>query len=386
MSFVLRRLASGLALLAAASCADTGSIEDIKPGERPAIESDEAGYWMQMDEVEESVQTSGRVVTDPELNAYVRDLVCDLAGPYCQDIRVYILRFPAFNAAMAPNGSMQIWTGLLLRAENEAQFAFVIGHELGHYIKRHTLKRWRDIRAKTDAAVFIGFAGALAGIPMAGTLAQAGALASIAAYSRDQEREADDIGFEMFQQVGYEPRQAARIWQLLIEEAEAGDWPEPPVFFASHPPTEERQDTLEREAEELEVDGVPSSYEERYLEATLPLRHVWLRDELRQRNFGSFEYLLERLFEATRNLGELYYFQGELYRLRDEDGDEDKAVEAYRQAVAYEDAPPETYRSLGLALWSLDQTREARESFEQYLERAPDAEDRLMIESHIEEL
>ncbi len=386
MSVVLSRLASGLAVLAVASCADTGSIEDIKPGERPTIQSDEAGYWMQMDEVEESIQTSGRVVTDPELNAYVRNLVCDLAGPYCQDVRVYILRFPAFNAAMAPNGSMQVWTGLLLRAENEAQLAFVIGHELGHYVKRHTLKRWRDIRAKTDAAVFIGFAGALAGVPMANTLAQAGAMASIAAYSRDQEREADDIGFGMFKQVGYDPAQAARIWRHLIEEAEAGDWPEPPVFFASHPPTDERQDTLARMAEELEFDAIPSTYEERYLEATLPLRHVWLRDELRQRNFGSFEYLLGRLIESGHKFGELYFFQGEFYRLRDQEGDEERAVEAYHQAISYHDAPPETYRSLGLALWSLDQTREARESFEQYLERAPDAEDRLMIESHIEEL
>jgi tetratricopeptide (TPR) repeat protein len=386
MSVVLRRLAFGLALFAAAACADTESIKDIKPGERPDIESDEAGYWMHMDEVEEYIQTSGRVVTDPKLNAYVWDLVCDLAGPYCRDIRVYILRFPAFNAAMAPNGSMQVWTGLLLRAENEAQLAFVIGHELGHYIKRHTLKRWRDIRAKTDAAVFIGFAGALAGIPMAGTLAQAGAFASIAAYSRDQEREADDIGFEMFQQIGYVPAEAARIWHLLIEDGEAGDWPEPPVFFASHPPTEERQETLARMADAREFDGVPSAYEERYLNATLPLRHVWLRDELRSRNFGSFEYLLGRLLESGNNFGELYFFQGEFYRLRDQEGDEQRAVEAYHQAVAYPDAPAETYRSLGLAQWSLGQTQEARASFEQYLNRAPDAEDRLMIEAHIEEL
>jgi len=49
---------------------------------------------------------------------------------------------------MAPNGMMQVATGLLLRTANEAQLAYVLGHELGHYRRRHSMQRWSDFQAK----------------------------------------------------------------------------------------------------------------------------------------------------------------------------------------------------------------------------------------------
>ena len=84
--------------------------------------------------------------------------------------------------------------------------------------------------------------------------------------------------------------------------------------------------------------------------------------------------------------GEVLYFKGEIYRLRDEEGDGERAIEAYRQAIAERDAPAEVYRSLALVEWSLGRREAARQSFERYLEIAPEAGDRLMIEFHIQEL
>ena len=69
---------------------------------------------------------------------------------------------------MAPNGMMVVWTGLLLRAQNEAQLAAVIGHEAGHYIKRHSLKTWLDAKARTDLMAFLSIGLAVGGVPGGG--------------------------------------------------------------------------------------------------------------------------------------------------------------------------------------------------------------------------
>lgn len=385
MKRALRRFAAVAVLLGAGACASTVPVSDIQPGQRPPLESDEAGFWMAFEEFENDLKSSSLVVRDPALNRYVRSVVCNLAADYCEDIRVYIVRHPAFNASMGPNGTMQVFTGLLLRAENEAQLAYVLGHELGHYIRRHTLTRMRDVRNKTDAASVFGLAGAIVGVPYSGLISSGVAYASISAFSRDQEREADEIGFSLFRRAGYDPTQAPRIWELLMAEAEAGDWPTPPILFASHPPTQERQDTLARLAAEG-PDGPSATYEERYQNTILQFRSEWLRDDLRMRNFSGSEHLFDRLAEAGHGRGELLFFKGELYRLRGEEGDGEKAVTAYTQAIAERDAPPEVFRSLAFVEWSLGHHEEARQAFERYLEFAPGADDRLMIESHIEEL
>jgi predicted Zn-dependent protease len=66
-------------------------------------------------------------VRDPALNAYVRSVLCKVTDDYCRDVRVYIVDVPYFNASMAPNGAMMVWTGTLLRVRNEAQLALVLG-------------------------------------------------------------------------------------------------------------------------------------------------------------------------------------------------------------------------------------------------------------------
>lgn len=77
---------------------------------------------------------------------------------------------------MAPNGYMEIWTGLMLRAQNEAQLAYVIGHEIGHYQERHSLERWRAVRNTTTALAFVRIAASAAGTGYAGDIATFAAL------------------------------------------------------------------------------------------------------------------------------------------------------------------------------------------------------------------
>ncbi len=384
MSLVKIQAIVAMALLCAASATPVTD-ENVRPGERPALETDEAGLWMTMDKVDERTRTSGKVVKDPVLNEYVQGVLCKLAPDHCPDIELFIIRTPNFNANMAPNGTMHVWTGLLLRSDNEAQVAFVLGHELGHYLRRHTLRRWRDMRAKTDAFMFFQLATAAAGYGFVNQVAALLVTGSIYAFTRDQEREADTIGFERMTAAGYDPREASKIWAALMEEENADDQPNPSIFFSSHPSSRERSKTLATMAEATPGNSGAVSVET-HLAATEAHRETWLRDELRERNFARLEVLLRQMMEAEPNSALLNYHHGEFYRLRDKDGDGEQAVEAYEKAMALGDAPPESHRSLGLVHWSMDRPGAARESFERYLRIQPKASDKAMIESYIEEL
>lgn len=360
-----------------------GSLTDLEPGQRPALETDEAGLWMQMDRYEKSLRTSGHLITDPNVNNYIRGIVCRLSGPHCPDIRVYVVETPYFNASMAPNGVMQVWTGLILRSQNEAQLAYILGHEIGHYLRRHSVQRWRDIRNKSDmAAVFTVVTGGYGGL-----LAQVVAIASIYAYSRDNEREADDVGFELMVKAGYDPREASLVWEALMKEKEASKESAPAIFFATHPPTEERIETLKGLAQKDMVSG--KQYEtgtERFLAATMPIRAMLLRDELRLHEFAQTQILLDRLIQAGAGLGELHFYQGELFRLRGEEGDEAKAMQAYKKALEVGGAPVETHRALGLLFFKTGDKANARAAFDQYLVINPQANDQEMIRSYLHQL
>ncbi len=371
---------------AAGLAACGGAVEDIEPGATPPKDSAEAGFWMVSEKAERKLVTSGKLAEDAALQDYVHDVTCRVAQAYCEDIRVYVVEQPDFNAAMFPNGFMVVWTGLLLRAQNEAQLATVLGHEVAHYQRRHTLQRWRDIRATTGALAAFGVATAMAGVGVLGDIGQLVALGHILAFSRDQEREADDVGFRLMVEAEYAPGEAPNIWSGLIDEREAGDVDEPPAFFASHPPAEERFETLTRMAQEAGAGPEPDVGDDRHLRMTLPHRGEWLEEELRRRRFERMQVVLDRLFETGTGLGELHYYQGELYRRRGDDGDAERALAAYETALAHEAAPPANYRSIGLVRWNRGETAAARDAFERYLAEAPRAEDRAMIRAYVEEL
>jgi hypothetical protein len=243
-------LAAGAALLF--GCASQKPLRDMEPGERPPEDTDEAGLWTALDESELALQRSPLLVHDPALNAYVKKLVCDLADSYCRDIRVYIVRRPYFNASMAPNGVMQVWTGALLRSENEAQLGFVLGHEIGHFLHQHSIKQWRRTKDIMNALSILQLVAARSGTQDAYDIfdvSQLVAYASLYKYSRDAERESDTEGFERAVKLGYRADQGALLWQGLLAEDNARDRNKPSGIFATHPATEERMTTLREAAE-----------------------------------------------------------------------------------------------------------------------------------------
>jgi predicted Zn-dependent protease len=362
-------------------------LADLAPGERPALDTDEAGFWMQMERAEDELRTSGRLVRDEVVASYVQGLTCTLSPEYCDDIRTYIVQTPEFNASMGPNGALQVWTGLMLRVQNEAQFAFVLAHEIAHFQRRHTLQRWRDARVKTNLASLLQLASLAAGYSFIGDAAMLATMLSLLQFDRDQEREADELGFQMLLRVGYDPLEAPKIWNALNEELEFADEKGPPVFLSTHPSSEERLRTLgelAQKASTSENRGVTER--ERYLAVMARIRRAVLRDELRTQRFKRTELLLTRLMEAGVGRGEIAFYRGELCRLRGQTGDAERSIQHYQEAVRLGGAPAETHRSLGLVYRARGELEQARRSFDEYLKAEPGAQDRLMIEAYLREL
>ena len=371
------------------SSCTTANAPPLQVGQRPSLETDEAGLWMRADRAEKEIQTSPLLVTDEGLTTYVEGLVCRLAGAYCSDVRVYVVDLAAFNANMSPNGVMQVWTGLLLRAENEAQLAYVLGHEIGHYLERHSLERWRTVKSNASAALVFGMVAGAGGVPELASLGQLAALSSIFGHSRENEREADRMGFEAFTRAGYDPRQAVEIWQSVVEEVDKSDYEKKRErrargsAFDTHPLTTERIATLEKLANSSAPGDLGT---ERYRAATDPFLGDWLRKDLRRKDYGETLYIIDKLLSQGRRPGTVNFYKGETYRLRRSDGDEQAARQAYETASRYDDAPPDVWRELGQVYWRANNLSAASSAFSTYLEKAPGATDRLIVQDYIRQI
>lgn len=377
---------SSVFVLAACASPDLGA---RGVGAQPLSGSDEAGLWMAMGRAEEDLLRSPALNQEEALNAYVHDVVCRVAAEYCAELRVYVVNRPYFNATMAPNGMMEVWSGLLLRAQNEAQLAFVVGHEATHYVENHSLESWRTAKRTSGAAVVFSLGMAAAGAGAVGDLGSLIAIGAMFGYSRENERQADEIGLERAIAAGYDPTQAAEIWKLLAEENANSDDEESRRrearggVFNTHPLTAERIASLEAQAEGR---GTGMQNADRHAEMIAPHLPAWLDAELRRRDFGESLFLIGRLEARDRDLGVLKYFEAEAYRQRAEEGDAALARAAYLEAAGHADAPAAAWRQIGEIMRAEGNAPQAIAAFETYLARAPEAADRLIIESYLSSL
>ena len=360
-------------------------VKNIEPEERPNIESIEAGLWMQMDNYEEKLKTSGSRLKDKNLDKYLKDILCNLTE-YCQDIRVYVQDIPYFNAFMAPNGMMVVWTGLLLRVENEAQLAAVIGHEAGHYIRRHSLKAWLDAKARTDLMAILSIGLAVGGVPGGGDifnisqLLQAGIMAK---HSRDNEREADEIGLDSLIKAGYDPDEAPKIWENILKEMELGENKNPPAFFSSHPNPKERIKNLKEQTKKYS-DIKRNHNKENLKNIISPHTKNWIKNEIRTNNkIEQTSFIFSNFFDNKEDSHLLKFYQGEIYRLKKEEKNNEKAIELYKESIEENDNFPDVYRELGLLLLKEEKKDEARKNLEKYVTLAPNAKDVEIVKSYI---
>jgi predicted Zn-dependent protease len=203
-------------------------------------------------EAQRQVREQVQLVRDRVIVGYVRDLGARLvanAGPTPFDFRFYVVENEEINAFALPAGAIYVHTGVMLEAQNAAEVAGVLAHEIAHVTARHVANLYRRQRNTGYGATLFAIAVAiLSGNPYIANAGQLGASVAATAYlstfTRDAEREADALAVETLIRAGYDPRAMVTFFQTLQQET-ASVGMKPPQLLASHPATEERISTVQ---------------------------------------------------------------------------------------------------------------------------------------------
>jgi predicted Zn-dependent protease len=192
------------------------------------------------------VSTYGGVYRSPELDNLiaktVERLTASSENPGLK-YRVTILNSPAINAFALPGGALYITRGLVSLANDTAELASVLAHEMAHVVARHAATREDQIR---QAVVVSRVISDVLSDPDLGALSLARSRMSLATFSRGQELEADAIGVGISSRAGYDPSGASRFLNSMGRYAALrGANPNQQAverldFLSSHPSTPER--------------------------------------------------------------------------------------------------------------------------------------------------
>lgn len=135
------------------------------------------------------------------------------------------------NAFACANGTVVVHSGLFRSVENEAQLAFVIGHEIAHATQEHTIRQMEFHKKKRiGLAIGAAFAGAYGAYNVRDLLNLVNA-AIVNGYSRHLENQSDRLGMQYMLATGYDPREAPRAWKAM--SLKYGDSPMN-FFWSSH--------------------------------------------------------------------------------------------------------------------------------------------------------
>jgi predicted Zn-dependent protease len=181
--------------------------------------------------------------------------------------------------------------GLLQYLENEAQFAFVMGHEMGHVAARHSAQRQSRATVGSAGVGILGVASEVLGLGAVGGLAVgaagAGTQLILLSYDRGQELQADELGTLYMARAGYDPREAVRSHEVLNRAIDAylanlgqrrGDPSAMSQILSTHPRHEQRVAELQAYIKtlppsEVRIEG-DGRHADRWLRQTEPVRRL----------------------------------------------------------------------------------------------------------------
>jgi predicted Zn-dependent protease len=214
---------------------------------------------------------------DPEIAAYVqatgRKLV-GASGETRQEFEFFVVRDRTVNAFALPGGFVGVHTGLLLTAQDESEFAGVLAHEIAHVLQRHSARQLEAANQLTPIAL-LGLGLAVLAARASPQAAQAAVIASQAAptaamlgYSRDFEREADRVGFQILQGSGYDVNGMASFFERLQKSTRLYD-NNAPTYLRTHPVTSERIGDMQSRVKDAPYRQRPDSIDFQLVRAKL---------------------------------------------------------------------------------------------------------------------
>ncbi len=181
------------------------------------------------------------LVEDPEVSLYVKHLVNKIAKiipPQPFNFTSGVILHNSLNAFAVPGGHVFIFTGLMMQLDNESQLAGVIAHEMAHVTQRHVAARIERGKYLTLASLLAAVAGVLVG-GEGGSAIIAGAMgasqSAMLNYSRMDESEADDIGYQYLVAAGYPPEGMAGGFKKIREKSVMSGGSNIPTYLSTHP-------------------------------------------------------------------------------------------------------------------------------------------------------
>ena len=231
----------------------------------PVTGESELNFYSAADEIEMGDSIHPRVIYeydaeyhDPELKRYLGTIVvrlhkCSHRADMPVDFKV--LNSSIFNAFAIP-GHVYVTRGLLVRLNNEAEFAAVMGHEMSHYTARHSVKQMTNAQLTAIGLGVLGAAmdeGSLTGAAVVG-IGKAGAGMASLHYGRSQESQADRVGAYYMYRAGYDPAKAIDMQNILHAAGGSKDTAWYEEWLSTHPANETRVDGLRDVIQKMGLD------------------------------------------------------------------------------------------------------------------------------------
>lgn len=187
---------------------------------------------------------------DPKLQAFITEKGKEMAAVSHRPNLAYefkIVDSPVINAFAVPGGFVYFTRGIMAHFNNEAEFAGVLGHEIGHVTARHSVIQQRNN--------LLGQLGMIAGVVLVPQLSEfveplsQGMQLALLKFGRDAERQSDELGVEYSSRIGYDAVEMAGFFETLERQQEKAGGSEIPEFLSTHPSPAERNQTVAQLAE-----------------------------------------------------------------------------------------------------------------------------------------
>ncbi|MEW6376104.1 MAG: M48 family metalloprotease [Thermodesulfobacteriota bacterium] len=214
----------------------------------PVTGKQELMLLSEADEVNLGVEADAKIVKeygiyeDAKLTAYLNDIYQRIGKISHRPNLTYhfkILDASVVNAFAVPGGYVYFTRGILASLNSEAELAAVMGHEIGHITARHSAQQYSRAQLAQVGLLGLGMALPEAYSSLSG-LAQFGVGMLFLRFSRDNERQADDLGVEYASKVGYDASQMAYFFETLERMNPGSDRSGLPGWFSTHPNPEDR--------------------------------------------------------------------------------------------------------------------------------------------------
>ena len=188
------------------------------------------------------INTQLPIVQDPEVNRYINvlgDSIAKLTSRGDLPWQFFVVNSSEVNAFAVPGGYIYVNRGLIERARNLSELAGVLGHEIGHVVKRHSIKQMQQ---QQGAQVGVALGCVLLNAcnsEIAGTAINLAGGAIFAKFSRDDETQADEVGIDNVVRAGISPKGIPEMFQILLDERQS-DPSAVELWFGTHPTEESR--------------------------------------------------------------------------------------------------------------------------------------------------